>query len=179
MDQERTQQVIPLWIEDLQRHREDLRLNTYEGASGPGRVTRYRAAFDLLSPVVIGVLAEANASLLGGAGEVSIRTPEPDGQGGQIGSWMLTWPALKAAMNRLSGRPLPPVTISAVFPHAFVHPHLISGSAVDARADSITAWPMQVASSDDAERRRLIIEAIAAAEIHDRIYQSSWGIIQT
>jgi hypothetical protein len=38
---------------------------------------------------------------------------------------------------------------------------------------------MQVASSDDAERRRLIIEAIAAAEIHDRIYQSSWRIIQT
>jgi hypothetical protein len=48
---------------------------------------------------------------------------------------------------------------------------------VDPRAASIIAWPMQVSSSADAEQQRGLLWAIATAEVHDRLYQSSWRII--
>ncbi|HVS07129.1 MAG TPA: hypothetical protein VHK65_13335 [Candidatus Dormibacteraeota bacterium] len=55
-----------------------------------------------------------------------------------------------------------PVTISAVWPAGFVHPHLVSGGAVNPRAASLTAWPMQIASAEDVDlargfRRSLIV----------------------
>jgi hypothetical protein len=90
---------------------------------------------------------------------------------------VLTWPALAAARSRFTGDALRPVTISAVFPSGFVHPHLVAGGPVDPAAASIIAWPMQVSSAADAEQQRALLWSIAAAEIHDRLYQSSWRII--
>lgn len=164
-------------MDGVRRHLDDLRENTYEGASGAEREARYRAAFELLSPVAINVLEEVNGSLLRGSGDASVRAPGPDGRGGLIGSWVLTWPALADAENRITRKALKPVTISAVFPPGFVHPHLVAGGPVDTRAGSLTAWPMQVSSAEDAEQHRALLWAIAAAEVHDRIYQSSWRII--
>ena len=85
---------------------------------------------------------------------------------------------LVATSSRLTGQPLQPVTISAVFPPGFTHPHLVAGGPVDPRAASLTAWPLQVTSREDAEQQRPVLWAIATAELHDRIYQSSWRIIQ-
>jgi hypothetical protein len=173
MQRERTS----VWLDGIQRHLEDLKENAYEGASGAERRARYGAAFDLLTPVAVDVLQQVNASLLRGTGDVSVRAPGPDGDGGLIGSWLLSWPELCESSSRLTGEPLRPVTISAVFPPGFTHPHLVAGGPVDPRAASLAAWPMQVTSPDDAEQQRPVLWAIATAELHDRIYQSSWRII--
>lgn len=166
-----------VWIDSLRRHLQDLEEDAYEGATGHARDARYAAAFDLLTPVATDVLQEINASLLHGAGGISVRPPGPDEDGGKVGSWVLTWPGLSEATNRFTRKPLEPVTISAVFPAGFTHPHLVGGGRVDPRAASIVAWPMQVTSPQDAERHQPVLWAIATVEVHDRIYQSSWRVI--
>jgi hypothetical protein len=166
-----------VWLDGIQRHLEDLKEDAYEGASGTARHARYVAAFELLTPVAVDVLQQVNASLLRGTGDVSVRAPGPDGNGGLIGSWLLSWPELSESSSRLTGEPLQLVTISAVFPPGFTHPHLVAGGPVDPRAVSLAAWPMQVTSGEDAEQQRPVLWAIATAEVHDRIYQSSWRII--
>ena len=166
-----------VWIDGLERHLADLRENAYEGASGADRQARYVAAFELLTPVALDVLQQVNAALLRGSGDVSVRAPEPDGTGGFIGSWLLTWPELAESNSRRTGEALQPVKLSAVFPPGFTHPHLVAGGPVDPRGASLNAWPMQVTSSEDAEQHRPVLWAIATAEVHDRIYQSSWRVI--
>jgi len=173
METERTS----VWIDGIERHLEDLRENAYEGASGVDRQSRYVAAFELLTPVAYDVLQHINAALLRGNGDVSVRAPGPDGGGGFIGSWLLTWPELAQSNSRLTGEALQPVTISAVFPSGFTHPHLVAGGPVDPHAASLAAWPMQITSSEDAEQYLPVIWAIATAEVHDRIYQSSWRVM--
>ena len=165
------------WIDGLRRHMEDLRTDTYEGAAGPEREARYRAAFDFLSIVATGVLADIDELLLFGTGDISIQPPVPDGHRGLIGSWMLSWPALREARSRISGKALMPVTISAVWPAGFVHPHLVAGEAVNPRAESLTAWPMQITSAEEAAQQEPLLWALATAEVHDRIYQSSWRVV--
>jgi hypothetical protein len=167
----------PVWIDGIQRHLEDLRGDAYEGASGSERDRRYEAAFELLTPVAVDVLQLLNASILRGTGEVSVWPPGPDGHGGAVGSWVMSWPELSQATNRMNGSVLQPVTISAVFPPGFTHPHLVAGGPVNPRAASILAWPMQVTSKQDAEHHRPVLWAIATTELHDRIYQSSWRIV--
>jgi len=173
MQSERTS----VWIDGIERHLEDLKENAYEGASGADRHALYVAAFELLTPVAVGVLQNINASLLREKGEVSVRAPGPDDAGGFIGSWLLTWPELSTSTSRFTGERLHPVTISAVFPAGFTHPHLVAGGPVNPRATSLNAWPMQVTSPKDAEQQRPVLWAIATAELHDRIYQSTWRVI--
>ena len=166
-----------VWVDGICRHIEDLQEDMYEGASGAERKARYIAAFELLTPVALDVLQGVNASLLRGTGDVFVREPGPDGHEGLIGSWQLTWPELTEVRNRMNGAALRPVTISAIFPAGFTHPHLVAGGPVTPRAASLVAWPMQVTSAEDAEQQRPLLWAIAAAELHDRIYQSSWRIV--
>src|SRR4029077_11470160 len=97
-----TRRSSDLWIDGIERHLEDLRGNAYEGASGADRSAIYIAAFELLTPVALDVLQQVNASLLRGTGDLSVRAPGPDGNGGQIGSWLLTWPELAEASSRLT-----------------------------------------------------------------------------
>ncbi len=69
-------------MDGLRRHVEDLRTDRYEGGYGTEREAPYRAAFDHLSIVAAGVLGDINELLLRGTGDISIRTPGPDGHGG-------------------------------------------------------------------------------------------------
>ena len=167
----------PVWIDGIQRHLEDLREDAYEGASGTERDRRYEAAFELLTPIAVDVLQQLNASILRGTGEVSVWPPGPDGHGGAVGSWVMSWPELSEATNRMNGSVLQPITISAVFPPGFTHPHLVAGGPVNPRAASILAWPMQVTSKQDAEHYLHVLWDIATAELHDLIYQSILRII--
>src|ERR1700686_4402599 len=150
MQRERTS----VWLDGIQRHLEDLKEDAYEGASGAARYARYVAAFELLTPIAVDVLQQVNASLLRGNGDVSVRAPGPDGTGGQIGSWLLTWPELSESSSRFTGKRLQPVTITAVFPPGFTHPHLVAGGPVDPRAAWLAAWPMQGRKPEDAELQR-------------------------
>src|SRR5207237_10845316 len=84
---------------------------------------------------------------------------------------------LSTSTNRITRRGLHAITISAVLPSGFTHPHLVAGGPVNPRAASLIAWPMQVRSHQDAEHHRPLLWAIATAELHDRIYQSSWRIV--
>src|ERR1700694_2173318 len=170
------QATARVWLNGIARHMEDLRTDSYEGAVGPEREARYRAAFDLLSTVATGALADVNELLLGGTGDISIQPPGPDGHDGLIGSWMLSWPALREASSRLTGKALSPVTISAVWPAGFVHPHLVTGGPVNPRAASLTAWPMQIASAEEAAQQEPLLWALAPGECHDRISPSPWRV---
>src|SRR5260370_11671277 len=142
-----------VWIDGIQRHVEDRKEDAYEGAWGAARHARYVVAFEPLTPVAVDVLQQISASLLHGTGDVSVRAVGPDGHGGQIGSWLLTWPELSESSSRFTGKRLQPVTISAVFPAGFTHPHRVQGGPVDPRAASIAAWPMQGTSREDAEQQ--------------------------
>src|SRR5438045_7472450 len=163
-----------VWVDGIRRHLKDLQEDMYEGASGAERKRRYVTAFSPLTPVALDVLQEVNASLLRGTGEVCVHSPRPDGHSGLIGSWQLTWPELAEASNRMDGKPLRPVMISAIFPAGFTHPHLVAGGAVDPRAASIVAWPMQIASADDAEQQRRVLSANAATGRPGRVHQYGW-----
>src|SRR5260370_35864084 len=108
MDQSRGTRATPrTWIDGLRRHMEDLRTDSYEGASGPEREARYRTAFALLSIVATGVLADIDELLLFGTGDISIQPPVPDGHGGLSGSWMVTQAAPRCESSRTTSLGLP------------------------------------------------------------------------
>jgi hypothetical protein len=151
--------------EDLFRHLDDLRTDSYEGA-GP-RARRddvFRRAAELLDPVVTAVLQEVDARLLDGTGEVAHVPAGPDGSGGLAARWSLSWPAQR-------DRGLGPVEVVAWFGASFSHGHL-SGS-------SLGHWPLQVTSADDAQRQEPIVRAIVEAELHQRVFEArgDWRLI--
>ncbi len=96
-------ETTSVWIDGIRRHLEDLKEDAYEGASGVARHAHYVAAFELLTPIAVDVLQQVNASLLRGTGDVSVRAPGSDGYGGEIGSWLLTWPELSESSSRFTG----------------------------------------------------------------------------
>src|SRR5712692_4520299 len=96
-------ETTSVWIDGIRRHLEDLKEDSYEGASGAARHARYVAAFELLTPIAVDVLQQVNVSLLRDAGDVSVRAPGSDGYGGQIGSWLLTLRELSESSSRFTG----------------------------------------------------------------------------
>jgi hypothetical protein len=156
--------------EDLYRHLDDLRTDSYEGARPRAeRVELYRRAVALLNPVVRRVLEEADAAFLAGAGEISEHGPSEDG-GGWTASWELSWPEQQAATPvRGEHDRVGPVQVIAWFAAGFTHPHL-AGS-------SLGHWPLQVTDEADAERQEPIVRAIVEAELHQRVFEGSWKIL--
>jgi hypothetical protein len=151
--------------EDLFRHLDDLRTDSYEGA-GP-RAERddvFRLGTELLDPVVTGILDEVNARLLDGTGEITHAPSASDGSGGLAARWSLSWPAQEE-------RGVGPVEVVAWYGAAFTHGHL-SGS-------SLGHWPLQVTSAADAARQDPIVRAIVEAELHQRVFDAKgdWRII--
>jgi hypothetical protein len=151
--------------EDLFRHLDDLRTDSYEGA-GPRsqRDDVFRLATELLDPVVTAVLEEVDARLLDGTGEVSYAPAASDGSGGLAARWSLSWPAQRE-------RGVDPVEVVAWYGAAFTHGHL-SGA-------SLGHWPLQVTSAADAARQDPIVRAIVEAELHQRVFDAKgdWRVI--
>lgn len=165
-------------VEDFRRHVEDLKNQAFEGrVSRTDRDALFDAAFTLLDPLARTVLEDVNAGLLGGSGTITSEPPHSDGSGGTIGRWTLRWPLQQQARDRFSGRPLQPVTIGAVFPDEWTHPHLAARTHLGTAG--LIGWPLQVVSDDDAMRQIWILRAIAEAELHDRIYEAdvNWEIV--
>jgi len=68
--------------DDLLRHLQDLRSGTYEGAMSRGaKEGVYRQGINLLRPVTVEILEEANTLFLNGTGHVQMIGPEEDGSG--------------------------------------------------------------------------------------------------
>jgi len=172
-------------VEDYVRHVKDLQKNYYEGAvSRSDREVVFRKAFELATPVARRVLGDINVNFLRGTGKFGVQPPGPDGAGGLIGSWALTWPLLSKAVSRFDGKALTPLALTAIFPlrptgaMQWTHPHLALCRAglIDGLA---AAFPFQVKSPEDAERQEPILRVLAEAELHERFYQAdlNWRIL--
>src|SRR5260370_4251711 len=112
--------------DDLLRHLQDLRSGTYEGAMSRGaKEVVYRQGVELLRPVAVEILEEANTLFLNGTGNVQMIGPEEDDSGGLVTRFELSWPERPAAraMRGPNGPPQPlPIVVN--YSHAFLHPHL-------------------------------------------------------
>lgn len=166
-----TQEFWQARVEDMTRHLADLEHNYYDGAeSRPDREQVFHAAFDLLTPLALQVLADMNAWFCAGHATAATDTPHDDGAGGLVGGWTLSWPRLEQSRNVHNGEPLRPVTIDAVYPINWTHGHLARLHA--GLPAEVTAWPMQVQTPEDAARQEPVLRLIAEAELHERLYQA-------
>src|SRR5712692_4668547 len=157
--------------DDLLRHLQDLRSGTYEGAMSRGaKEVVYRQGVELLRPVAVEILEEANTLFLNGTGNVQMIGPEEDGSGGLVTRFELSWPEQRAArVMRGPNGPLQPVRIVVNYSQGFLHPHL-SGSTAG-------FWPFQVTSAADAGRQKGVLAAIVELELHQRIFETDWRIL--
>jgi hypothetical protein len=160
----------PPRTEDVFRHLEDLRSDTYEGAHDwADRVAVFRRAVELLDPLVRRVLDETNATFLDGTGSVHQHVGE-DADGGVYAHWNLSWPAQRTATAR-DGARVQPIQVIASFARGTTHPHWTGTTA--------GMWPCQVVDEADAARQEPIVRAIAEAELHQRIFDGTWRVVPT
>jgi len=165
--------------EDLRRHLADLQRNAYEGAEErEDRNDVFRRAFDLLTPVAIDVLADFNAHVLNGSGDISTHALRPRDGLGLYGTWECSWPEQREARSRFDGTPIPPLQLQAFFPGDFTHGHLMIGRPfyVD---QPVSSWFMQVVTDEDARRQRHALESICETQVHEMVFTSNWRIIPT
>lgn len=162
----------------FQRHVIDLATDSFEGQHPrEARFRLFRQAVEIATPTVFDVLEHLNSSVLANEGNVE-RDPLPDEALSAFACrWLLTWPEQQQARHRITGAPLEPVIVAVAFPPDYTHPHI--GENKPATSETIWAWPFQVTSPADAEDLRFVLEAVAAASLHERIYQadSAWMVI--
>lgn len=157
--------------QDLFRHLADLRARTYEGAAGrDDQEEKFLRATRLLSPVVEEVLLHANRRLLLGSGDIERTEARTQADGLRV-SWALTWPEQRAAVVRVTQQPLEPVAVVARLRPAHLHGHLGGSYFGD--------WPMQIVTSEDAQRQIPVVSAIVEAEFHQRVFEAggNWRLI--
>ena len=154
----------PEHLRGLLRHFADLR----DGVHGDGAVTRadkerlFHAAAELLDPYARQALAELNDILLLGTGTITATGVVPSDDGGVAATWTLVWPGQEQAGIR-------PITLLAFYGRGFHHPHLRGGTVGD--------WPLNVFSDADAAVELPTLRAIAAAELHNLVFQRDWRIV--
>src|SRR5260370_27576619 len=157
--------------DDLLRHLQDLRSGTYEGAMSRGaKEVVYRQGINLLRPVAVEILEEANTLFLNGTGNVQMIGPEEDDSGDLVTRFELSWPEQRAArVMRGPNGPLQPVRIVVNYSQGFLHPHL-SRMTADFR-------PFQVTSAADAGRQKGVLAAIVDLQLHHPAFQTSCRIL--
>jgi len=154
----------PDHLRGLLRHFADLR----DGVHGDGAVSRQAKealiadAVELLDGVARQALAEINDVLLLRSGAVAATGLRRSTDGDATAAWLLSWPE-----QRDSG--LQPVTLEAFFGRRFHHPHL--------RGATVGNWPLNVFNPADAEAQLPTLRAIAAADLHNLVFQSDYRIV--
>lgn len=154
----------PVHLRGLLRHFADLR----DGTHGTGAVSRadkeqlFEAAIDYLDPYARQALDEMNGALMSATGTVAtsgvLRSPDR----GITVLWTLSW-----LEQREAG--IPPVTLEAFFGKSFHHPHL--------RGATVGVWPLNVFSDRDAAAELPTLRAIAAADLHNLVFQRDYRIV--
>lgn len=148
----------------LLRHFSDLR----DGTHGPGAQTRtekeqlFASATDLLAEVALRVLTEVDEGLLVGTGTRDDSGVTRTDDGGSARVWSLTWMEQQRAQ-------IPPIQLIAYYGAGFHHPHL--------RGGTVGEWPLNVFSEFDARAELGTLRAIAAAEIHNLVFQADYRIV--
>jgi hypothetical protein len=154
---------IPAYITSLIRHFEDLRDGTHGGsASRKEKEAHFEKAVQLLAPVARQVLAEMNASLLLGTGQLTETGLQRKEDGGLNASWALSWPEQRASGAQ-------PIMLQAYFGSGFHHPHL--------RGTTVHDWPLNVFNDNDAAAELCILRAIASSDLHNLVYATDYRII--
>jgi hypothetical protein len=154
----------PAHLRGLLRHFADLR----DGTHGESAVTRedkerlFSTAVKLLDLFARQALAEMNEALLLGTGIVTATGVIESVDGGLAATWTLGWPEQEQAG-------IPPVTLRAFYGRGFHHPHLRGGTVGD--------WPLNVFSDADAAAELPTLRAIAAAELHNLVFQRDYRIV--
>lgn len=154
----------PGHLRGLLRHFADLR----DGTHGEGAVSRvdkekiFIAAIDYLTPYARQALGEMNSALMLASGTVAASGVTKSPEGGLKAVWTLSWPEQEQAG-------ISPVTLEAFFGHRFHHPHL--------RGATVGVWPLNVFSDDDAAAELPTLRAIAAADLHNLVFQRDYRIV--
>jgi hypothetical protein len=152
----------PEYTAELLRHFADLRDGTHGGAvSRQDKERLFTAAVTLLDPYARQPLTEINNDLLLGTGEVTA-TGIRRRSDGVDAIWALSWPEQQAAK-------ISPVIIRAHYGAGFHHPHLRGGTVGD--------WPLNVLNEKQAGGEVPTLRAIAAADLHNLVFQTDYRII--
>lgn len=141
----------------LLHHFADLRDGTHGGArSRQDKERLFAAAVPLLDPYARQALDEINTDLLLETGQVAATGVRRSTDGGTDAVWALSWPEQQAAGIK-------PIVIRAYFGSGFAHPHLQSGTVGD--------WPLNVFNDEQAAAELPTLRAMAAADIHNLVFQ--------
>jgi hypothetical protein len=144
----------------LLRHFADLRDGTHGGVhSRADKEKTFAETVSLLDPVARRVLDDLNRDLLLGTGTVTLDHSTDDGV---AATWALSWPAQDDAG-------VGPIQLRAHYGQGFHHPHLGGGT--------VGEWPLNVFTADEAEAELPTLRAIAAAELHNLVFQASYRIV--
>ncbi|GAB2843111.1 hypothetical protein GCM10022221_47970 [Actinocorallia aurea] len=155
--------TAPAPLEALLRHFGDLRDGTHAGrTSRAGKEAAFLAAAALLDGPARAVLEEFDAHLLRGTGAIEATGVRRDPRGGLRAVWRLSWPEQRAAG-------IAPITLTAHYGAGFHHPHL--------QGATVGEWPLNVATADQAAELVPTLRAIAAADLHNLVFQRDWRIV--
>jgi hypothetical protein len=153
----------PAYTAELLRHFADLRDGTHgDATSRRDKEQLFTEAVSLLDPYARQTLNEINAHLLLGTGEVTATGLRSLPGGGVHSVWTLSWPE-----QRATG--INPIVIDAFYGSGFHHPHLRGGSVGD--------WPLNVFTQEQAAEELPTLRAIAAADLHNLVFQSDYRIV--
>jgi hypothetical protein len=150
--------------EALLRHFADLR----DRSHGDTAVTRsekeelFAATVELLDPVAREALEELNADLLLGTGTVTATGLGSTPDGGLAAIWALSWAEQGAAG-------INPIALRAHYGRGFHHPHLSGGT--------VGEWPLNVFTSEQALAELPTLRAIAAADLHNLVFEADYRIV--
>jgi hypothetical protein len=154
----------PAHLRGLLRHFADLR----DGTHGDGAVTRadkerlFASAVGSLDRYARQALAEMNDALLLGTGTIAATGVTRSPSGDVAATWTLGWPEQGRAG-------IEPITLQAFYGLGFHHPHLRGGTVGD--------WPLNVFSDADAAAELPTLRAIAAADLHNLVFQRDYGLV--
>jgi hypothetical protein len=142
----------------LLRHFADLRDGSHGTATFRQEKERLFAdAVALLDPYARQALNEIDEDLLLDTGEITATAVRRSATGGLDSVWSLAWPQQRAARIK-------PIVIRAYFGIGSPHPHLQGATVGD--------WPLNVFDQPQAAAELATLRAIAAAEIHNLVFQT-------
>jgi hypothetical protein len=142
----------------LLRHFADLRDGSHGGTSSRRDKQRlFAEAVALLDPYARQALDEINADLLLDVGEITATGVRRSATAGLDSVWALSWPQQQAARIK-------PIVIRAYFGVGSPHPHL--------QGTTVGDWPLNVFDDHQAAGELSTLRAIAAAEIHNLVFQT-------
>jgi hypothetical protein len=152
----------PPQLTALLRHFRDLRDGTHDGLAGfEDKQASFARAVHFLGPVARQVLEEIDQHLLASTGTITDSGLHRDGDGSWA-SWTLSWAEQKRAG-------VAPIELRAHFETGFHHPHL--------RGATVREWPLNVFTARDADAQLPVLRAIAAADLHNLVFQADFRIV--